>query len=187
MPVGKPPSSRTDSSERRLVQAAQQDAARFADLYEAHFDAVYAFVVRRVRDRAHAEDLTSDVFHKALAALPNFDWRGVPFGAWLFRIAANVVADHWKRSAREANDPPELYTEQEFEKAGDCARLFRMVDTLPKDQQRVIRMRFSEGHSIREIASLLKKSDGAVKQLQFRALANLRAHLTGKKSGIRHG
>lgn len=190
MPVGKPPrsSSRTDASQRRLVQAAQQDPARFAELYEFHFDAIYAFVARRVHDRVYAEDLTADVFHKALAALPKFDWRGVPFGAWLFRIAANLVADHWKRSSRESpDDPPELATEQEFEKARDCARLFRLVETLPTDQQRVIRMRFSEGQSIREIAAALRKTDGAVKQLQFRALASLRAHLSGKKSGTRHG
>src|SRR5580692_1899867 len=96
--------------EQQIVEEAQRDPARFADLYDRHFDRVYAFVARRVRDRHVAEDLTSEVFHHALAHLPRFEWRGAPFGAWLMRIAANAIADHWKRGAREqsdtlANDP----------------------------------------------------------------------------------
>jgi len=170
------------------VRAAQKDPARFADLYETHFDAVYAFIARRVQSRDIAEDLTSDVFHKALAALARFDWRGVPFGVWLFRIAANVVTDQWKRSTKESSeDPPELATDTDFEEAVQRARLFRRVDDLPPDQRRVVQMRFSEGKSIREIASALRRTEGAVKQLQFRALQTLRAQVSEKKSGARHG
>jgi RNA polymerase sigma-70 factor, ECF subfamily len=198
MPVSKPASqgSRAEASERLLVQAAQKDPSRFADLYELHFDPVYAFIARRIHDRDLAEDLTSDVFHKALAALPRFDWRGVPFGVWLFRIAANVVTDQWKRSAKIApGDPPEPAAEQDFDGALHRARLFCLVDELPQDQRRVIQMRFSEGNSIREIATALEKTDGAVKQLQFRALETLRAQASEKgsdtvgkkKSGTRHG
>jgi RNA polymerase sigma-70 factor, ECF subfamily len=189
MPVGKPASkgSPAEAQQRLLVQAAQKDPARFADLYEAHFDAVYAFIARRVQTRDIAEDLTSDVFHKALAALPRFDWRGVPFGVWLFRIAANVVNDQWKRSAKEsADDPPELATDTDFEEALHRARLFRLVEDLPLDQRHVIQMRFSEGKSIREIASALRRTEGAVKQLQFRALQTLRVLASEKKSGARH-
>jgi RNA polymerase sigma-70 factor (ECF subfamily) len=178
MPVSKPATkgSRAEADERLLVQAAQKDPSRLAELYELHFDAVYAFIARRIHARDVAEDLTSDVFHKALAALPRFDWRGVPFGVWLFRIASNVVTDQWKRSAKVApGDPPEPATEQDFEEALHRARLFRLVEHLPQDQRRVIQMRFAEGNSIREIAAGLKKTDGAVKQLQFRALQALRA------------
>jgi RNA polymerase sigma-70 factor, ECF subfamily len=110
MPVSKPATkgSRAEADERFLVQAAQKDPSRLAELYELHFDAVYAFIARRIHARYVAEDLTSDVFHKALTALPRFDWRGVPFGVWLFRIASNVVTDQWKRSAKVAPvDPPE--------------------------------------------------------------------------------
>src|SRR5207244_1423025 len=83
----------TDADDRALVEAAQRDRSKFADLYDRHFVRVYAFVMGRVRDRDVAEDLTADVFHKALAALPGFELRGAPFGAWLIRIAANAIAD----------------------------------------------------------------------------------------------
>ena len=101
MAVGKPSEtgSRSEAAERLLVKAAQQDLSRFAELYESNFHRVYGYVIRRVRDRAIAEDLTADVFQKALAAFPNFDWRGIPFSAWLIRIAANVMTDEWRRGA----------------------------------------------------------------------------------------
>ena len=77
---------RGDAGERLLVEAAQKDPAKFGALYEIHFERIYAFVVRRVNDRDRAEDLTSEIFHKALANLKNYEWRGLPFQAWLFRI-----------------------------------------------------------------------------------------------------
>src|SRR5215472_1026147 len=191
MPVSKSSSrkgSRAEAEERLLVQTAQKDPSRFADLYEAHFESVYAFMARRVRDRDTAEDLTADVFHKALAALPRFDWRGVPFGVWLFRIASNVVVDHWKQAARESSEePPEPATEADFEDALERGRLFRLVGELPDEQRRVVQMRFAEGQSIREIGTALKKTDGAIKQLQFRALQALRTRMNEPKSGKRHG
>ncbi len=72
--------------ERLLVEAAQKDPGRFADLYEYHFDRIYAFIARRVRDRYEAQDLTSEVFHQALANIKRYTYRGVPFSAWLFRM-----------------------------------------------------------------------------------------------------
>ena len=172
--------TRADADERLLVQAAQKDPARFSELYELHFERVYTFIVRRVRDRDAAEDLTSDVFQKALAALPQFDWRGIPFGAWLIRIAANVVADRWKHMSREVvEDPPEQGIEIDWAEVEHRARLFRMVDELPTDQRRVVHMRFAEGKSIREIAQEMGRTEGAVKQLQFRALESLRSRMEG--------
>jgi RNA polymerase sigma-70 factor (ECF subfamily) len=177
------PGSRQESDERLLVEAAQNEPGRFLDLYERNFERVYAFVVRRVRDRHVAEDLTSEVFHKALAHLPNFDWRGVPFSAWLIRIASNLVHDHWKHFSREViDDPPEQQTAQDPEQAETCARLFRLVTKLPADQRRVVELRFAEGKSIHEISQELGRSEGAIKQLQFRGLATLR-----KMLGETHG
>ena len=190
MAVSKPATrgSRVQARERLAVQAAQKDPARFCQLYEDNFERVYAYVARRVRDRDVAEDLTSEVFHKALAALPGFDWRGIPFSAWLLRIAANLVADQWKRRAREVvDDPPEVAVATNLEEIEHCARLFRLVDNLPADQQRVVRMRFAEGRSVREIAGDLGKTEGAVKQLQFRALEALRAQVGGRKQSQSHG
>ena len=155
------------------------DPSRFADLYELHFEMVYAFIARRVQDRAAVEDLTSDVFHKALANLKRFEWRGVPFGAWLLKIAANAITDRAKRGGRELafDDPPEISTKPRMEQAAELAHLFRLVNQLPGDQRQVVVMRFAEEKSIREIAQHLKRSEGAVKQLQFRGLENLRARI----------
>jgi RNA polymerase sigma-70 factor (ECF subfamily) len=173
----------TQADERLLVEAAQKNPARFGDLYELHFELVYAFVARRVGSREAAEDVTSEVFHKALANLRRLEWRGVPFGAWLLKIAANAITDQAKRNAREVNfdDPPEVGAElsakPRMEQAQDLARLFRMVNQLPEDQRKVVVMRFAEEKSIRETAQQLGKSEGAVKQLQFRGLENLRVRL----------
>ena len=155
--------------ERLLVEAAQKDPSRFAELYEINIERVYAFIARRVGDRDLAEDLTSDVFHKALANLERFEWRGVPFATWLFRIAANAITDRSKRTSKEVvEDPPEGSTELNLEAVEHRARLFRLVGQLPADQRRVIAMRFAEEKSIREIAQELGRTEGAVKQLQFR-------------------
>jgi RNA polymerase sigma-70 factor (ECF subfamily) len=168
------------ADDRLLLEAAQKDPSRFAELYEIHFNRVYAFIVRRVNDRDVAEDLTSDVFHKALANIRQFEWRGVPFVAWLFRIAANAIADRSRRAAKEVvEDPPEGSTEMNVEANDHQSRLFKLVDQLPSDQRRVITMRFAEEKSIREIATELGRSEGAVKQLQFRALEKLRAQMEG--------
>ena len=169
-----------EADERLLVEAAQKDSGRFGDLYEIHFERVYAFISRRVGDRGTAEDLTSEVFHKALANLPRYEWRGVPFSAWLYKIAAHSIADRSKQAFREipsSDDLPEGSTIPDIEEIDRRARLFRLVDQLPADQRRVILQRFVEQRSIREIAEQLKRSEGAVKQLQFRALETLRARM----------
>ncbi|HYV56093.1 MAG TPA: sigma-70 family RNA polymerase sigma factor [Candidatus Nitrosopolaris sp.] len=178
-----PAASALRVDERTLVEAAQRDPGRFAELYEGNFERVYAFVLRRVRDREEAEDVTSDVFHRALANLGRFEWRGVPFAAWLLRIAANAIADRSLRAAREREVPEsEPREEPSLEEIEHRARLFRLVDRLPVDQRRVILMRFGEQKTIREIAHELARSEGAVKQLQLRGLQNLRARL-----GDQHG
>ncbi len=168
----------TDTDERLLIEAAQRDPSGFAALYEANFERVYAFVISRVHDRDIAQDITAEVFHHALANLARFEWRGVPFSAWLVRIAANAIANRWQRTNREAELPNE-----ELEEAGAAdgierrAMLFKLVEALPDDQRLVIVRRFVEARSIREIARELGRSEGAVKQLQFRALQSLRARV----------
>ena len=171
-----------EAEERLLIQAAQKDPAKFGDLYELHFERIYGFISRRVGDRQTAEDLTSDVFHKALANLPKYELRGAPFAAWLIRIAANALADQGKRAAREAGgarESREQSDEPDFEAIEDRARLFRLVNLLPDDQRRVIVERFVEQRSTREIAQQMGRSEGAVKQLQFRALQSLRKQMEG--------
>jgi RNA polymerase sigma-70 factor (ECF subfamily) len=164
-------------AERLLVAAAQRDPARFGELYEANLERVYAYVVRRLRDRHQAEDVTAEVFQQALANLGRFEWRGVPFAAWLFRIAANAIADRGKQAARERGTPAREAggdPEPDLERSEELALLYRRVGELPADQRREIELRFAEEKSIREIAAELGRSEGAVKQLQFRAVQSLR-------------
>lgn len=174
------------AEERRLIEAAQGDRAAFADVYEKYFLLVYAYVARRTRSRDETEDLTADVFRKAIENISKFKWTGAPFAAWLFRIASNLIADRAKRIARDANLPlSELTTtaagasqwQIEFESIERQAKLLQLVDELNDDQRRVVVMRFAEDRSIRDIADALNRSEGAVKQLQFRALKNLRSKL----------
>jgi len=181
------PISTTEAEERRLVESAQRDPARFADLYENYFGMVYGYVARRVRSGHEAEDLTAEVFHRALRSLPRFKWTGAPFAAWLFRTASNIIVDRAKRAAREQN----LNLEEDLSTSVDSklqssveeverqTGLFRLVDALGEDQRRVLVMRFADEKSIAEIAQTLGRSEGAIKQLQFRALQNLRAKLAG--------
>lgn len=171
-----------DADERLLVEAAQRDPSKFGELYERHFARVYAYVASRVPDRAAAEDVTADVFHRALAGLPRYEWRGAPFAAWLIRIAANRLTDRTKSAAREVigtADLPEAGVSPDVDHLDERARLFHLVDQLPRDQRTVILGRFVEQRSIREIAESLQRTEGAVKQLQFRALQNLRAQMEG--------
>jgi RNA polymerase sigma-70 factor (ECF subfamily) len=138
-----------EADERLLIEAAQKDPARFVDLYENNFERVYAFVSRRVHSRADAEDVTAEVFQDALENLQRFEWRGAPFAAWLYRIAANAIADRWQRVSREqgsplSGDPADPSEAVDVEKSERTARLFNLVEGLPEDQRRVIEMRFAE-------------------------------------------
>jgi len=173
--------------ERRLIAAAQEDRRHFAALYERHFDRVYAFVLTRSRDPDLAEDITAQTFHHAFQSLESFEWRGAPFSAWLFRIAANALADRGRRDVRSeeaaaavpAAEPASLPSpEEDVGEAEIRARLFRLVERLPADQQRVIRLRYAEERSGKEIAARLGRSEGAIKQLQLRALRTLRAWMS---------
>lgn len=165
------------ADERLRIEAAQKDPSRFAELYEENFARVYAYVARRAENRAAAEDVTSEVFHHALANLQRFEWRGLPFAAWLFRIAHNILVDRWQRTGRESGEPAPEVGDASWKQTEQRALLFQMVERLPADQRRVIYLRFTVQKSIAEIARDLQRSQGAVKQLQFRALENLRARM----------
>ena len=174
-------SQTADPEERLLIQAAQRDPARFADLYDIYFDRIYAYVAYRAGSREETEDLVSEVFQKALASLRRFEWRGAPFSAWLYRIAANEIADHFEREVRErAIEPPPDVEQADQEAAQDRAKVFALLRDLPEDQRKVLELRFVEQKSTREVAEALGRSEGAIKQLQFRGLENLRARIGGK-------
>jgi RNA polymerase sigma-70 factor (ECF subfamily) len=169
--------------ERLLIEAAQRDPLLFAELYENNFDRVYAYVSTRVRDRGEVQDVTADVFHHALENLGKFEWRGVPFIAWLYRIAANAIVDRAKRAAREQpGDPPETGVDPDFDEIDERAQVSALLKDLPPDQLRVVVLRFMEEQSLRDVAKEMGRTEGAVKQLQFRALQNLR-NMLGERNG----
>lgn len=181
-----------EAEERRLVEAAQRDPVQFSELYENYFELVYAFVARRLRERGATEDVTAEVFHKALKNLPRYRSTGAPFAVWLFRIASNLIADRASRETRSGvssevdlesrADNAQTNLQAEIEQSERQAIVFRLVTELGKDQQRVIVMRFAEDRSIAEIARELGHTEGAIKQLQFRAMHNLRQMLEQKSS-----
>jgi RNA polymerase sigma-70 factor (ECF subfamily) len=162
--------------ERNLVAAAQADPERFLELYDRYFHRVWAYVIRRARNRAEAEDVTSEVFRRALENLGGYEWRGAPFFAWLLRIAANILADRWQKTGRESGDPPPETAGPDID-LEQRAMLFQLIDRLPEAQRRVIELRYMEERSLLEVADVLGKTEGAVKQLQRRALEHLREEL----------
>jgi RNA polymerase sigma-70 factor (ECF subfamily) len=165
--------------DRALVGEAQRDPRQFTALYERYVDAVHAYVYRRVDNRADAEDITSLVFQKAFANLDRFEWRGVPFVAWLVRIAANELATRGRRSTISIApiDAADALDEDVTAEIDAAVTLGRLVRGLPNDQRLVIELRFTEDRSIADVATVIGRTEGAVKQLQHRALQTLRAAL----------
>ena len=179
--------------EAKLIEAAQNDPEAFGPLYERYVDRIYRYAYRRVGNHADAEDVTSQTFQQALAALPGYEWRGVPFGAWLYRIAGNVISRRGRTSSREVTvedvtslsqeragvdeDPAEIVAERQEDELTEALR------QLPVDQQRVIVLRFSHGMKSREIGEVMGRSEGAVKQLLHRAMIALRATLESNAHG----
>lgn len=171
--------------EGALVAAAKRDPREFGPLYELYVDRIYRYAYRRVGTHHEAEDITAQTFQQALQALPAYEWRGLPFGAWLFRIAGNIINRRGRTAGREvavedvtvfsgfeqADDDPADYVWRS-EEAGELAEL---ILTLPPDQQRVIVLKFSHGLKNREIGDLMGRSEGAIKQLVHRALVSLRS------------
>jgi RNA polymerase sigma-70 factor (ECF subfamily) len=176
------------SHEEELVRRAQQrDQAAFTQLYEGYFDKIYRYVVLRVRDQAEAEDITQQVFLKALRSISSFQWRGIPFSAWLFRIARNQVVDHQRKRARQATlpldetvagigDDPQLLLEQKL----SIKQLMVATKRLTEAQREVISLRFAGELPIAEVARIMNKSQGAIKALQHSAIVALRKVLSAE-------
>ena len=167
--------------ERRQILAAQRDRAAFAPLYERYVDQIYAYVYTLTRDKEQAEDVTAATFAKAIEELPRFEWRGVPYSAWLYRVAANLVTRERRRpgwieldphTAAGLPDPAEVAERADRERAVRGA-----VAALPADQRQVVVLRFGGELTCREIGEIMGRSEGAVKLLTFRALTAMRRRL----------
>lgn len=167
--------------ERLQIEAAQRDRAAFAPLYERYVDQIHAYACTLTRNRELAEDVTAATFAKAIEELPRFEWRGVPYSAWLYRVAANLAARQQRRPASVHIDehPPvdSLSPEMVVEDRERHAAVRAAVAELPEDQRQVVLLRFAGDLRNREIAEILGRSEGAVKLLTFRAMTTLRRRL----------
>jgi RNA polymerase sigma-70 factor (ECF subfamily) len=170
-----------------IDRARSGDRAAFGELYDTHVDAVYRYVLYRVREPSDAEDLTSEVFTRAFANIHRYRWQGKSFLAWLYTIARNAVTDR-RRRERPTVDLDDAYgVAEEGPTAHDRAVRGEQVDALrgavkhlTVEQQEVLVLRFVENMSSRQVAKVLGKNEGAIRALQFRALGRLRKLLTSE-------
>jgi RNA polymerase sigma-70 factor (ECF subfamily) len=166
-----------------LVELARGgDAEAFGALYDHYRASIFRFLFYRTRSRPLAEDLTSETFFKALRGLSSFTWQGRDFGAWLTTIARNLAADHFKSARTRLELTTDDMGFHEGSTEGPESDVLRALSTevlvqalsqLPDDQRDCVIMRFLQGLSIAETAEVMGRSDGAIKQLQLRAIRNL--------------
>jgi RNA polymerase sigma-70 factor (ECF subfamily) len=178
------PNTATAPSEdlRRLVGLAQEgDREALESLYLLHFDRIYSYLHLSVGNRHDAEDLTTQTFLKMLESIGRFRWQRAPFSAWLFRIAHNLAMDHFRATKRlqpeEEVPEPEGAEESSAEEAALEAigrrSMLELIENLSHEQKQVLTLKFLFNFSNGEAATILGKTEGAVKSLQHRALASL--------------
>jgi RNA polymerase sigma-70 factor, ECF subfamily len=168
--------------EESLVRRAKEyDQAALTKLYEDNFDKVYRYAVIRIGDRAEAEDITQQVFTNALKSISSYKMKGVPFSAWLYRIAHNLIVDRARKKARQytvpldesltmGSDDPVKQTESKLQ----VEELVTVMQKLTKAQQEVISLRFVAEMPIAQVAKAMGKTEGAIKALQHSAISALR-------------
>jgi RNA polymerase sigma-70 factor (ECF subfamily) len=169
------------SSETALVRRAQAgDADAVGEIYQLHSPAIFRYFYFRLSDRESAEDLTGAVFLQMIEALPRYEDRGLPFAAWLFRIAHDRLVDHHRRSAYRQSGPlsdqlvdSAAETENLAMRSHEDQGLRALMSELTGEQRMVVQLRFIEGYNLQETADLMAKSPGAIKALQHRALRQL--------------
>jgi RNA polymerase sigma-70 factor (ECF subfamily) len=172
-----------------LVERAKAgDGAAFAELYDRYVDQTFGYIYRRVGHRQTAEDLTSDVFLRALRRLSSFEWQGVDLGAWIMTIARNRVHDHFKsarfRMERAVDQPPEDADQSVGDNpervaiGRDMARALGVaLENLKDEHREVIELRFVHDRSVSDTAQIMGRTVGATKALQYRALRALAAQV----------
>jgi len=175
-----------EEPEEKLVERAKEDPEAFGVLYERYVDQIYQYVFYRTSNRYDAEDLTAKTFYKALANLNRYQYRGVPFSAWLYRIAHNLVANwHRDRQRRKAIPLDSLVlagkdreaTEHLLESSERVEVVGEAIATLAPDRQELLILKFMSGLSNREIGGVMGRSEGAIKALYHRTLLALRKDL----------
>lgn len=176
--------------EKELVEKAQNDISAFGVIFDEYYQKILGYVLKRTADIETARDITSEVFVKALNNLSKFQWKDVPFSAWLYRIANNETANHYRKNGRKhagldnivnsitysepSSETELLAAEAELEKHRDFLVLRKNIAGLPVKYQEVIVLRFFEKKPVRDIAGILGKREGTVKSLLHRGLKKLR-------------
>ena len=167
--------------ERELVERAKRDPRQFGTLYDRHFQQIYRFVYSRVREQTAAEDVTSEVFMKALKAMPRYQDTGRPFAAWLYQIAVNAIADRYRslKTAQPLDDFHDLSVggpalEDLAAHRDEVRRIWALVEALPQQQRTALVLKFQEDMKIEDIAVAMAKTPGAVKLLIHRGVTRLR-------------
>lgn len=177
--------------ERDLVERAKRDPEAFGLLYERYVAQIYRYLYYRTGNHQDAEDLTARTFYRALEHLPRYQERGLPFTAWLYRIAHNIVVN-WQRDRRRrpvvaldrvvtsaAESDPQGMLEEEEERE----RLMRAFQALAPDRQELLILKFVEGMSNAQIGAIMGRSEGAIKSLYHRTLLELKKNLEGTENG----
>lgn len=182
------PDPRTD---KEIARAARESPALFGTLYERHVAIIYRYVYYRVGNHDDAEDLTARVFMRAMKHIKSYDDRGVPFTAWLYRIAHNVVANFHRDNMRHPMvslddvEPRESHhhddADAEIDARADQARLALAYRKLPEDRQQLIALKFSAQIQNADIGLIMRRSEGAIKSLYHRTLEQLRELLEGEQ------
>lgn len=166
-----------------LARAAQGDKDAFGELYQRYIDRIFNYVYYRTGNSHDAEDLTARVFQRAMNHIHNYTDRGVPFSAWLYRIAHNLVANwHRDRSRKQEiplDDLPVLsvkgdHPESRLVHTEEQEALLRLIRKLPPERQHLLILKFVEDLSNAEIGQIMGRSEGAVKSLYHRTLLALR-------------
>jgi len=175
--------------ESQLVERAKSDPEAFGEIYERYVDRIYNYIYFRVGDQHEAEDLTARTFYRALDHIDRYVDRGVPFSAWLYRIAHNLVANwHRDRSRRQLISldgllrlaAPEQSPERAIEEQAERESLRAAIRRLPADRQQLLILKFGERLSNAEIGQIMGRTEGAIKSLYHRTLAALREDLRSR-------
>lgn len=183
--------------EQKLVEAAKTNASAFGELYDLYYPKIFNYILRRTSDFELSQDITADVFIKALDRIHKFTWRGLPFSAWLYRVASNEIADHFRAKHTKTVSLEVLMEEQGFEPVDDTdieAELIeaqaemarhtqfiavqKRLKALPSKYQEALSLRYFEKKSIAEISIIMNKRPGTIKSLLSRGTKKLREDMS---------